>query len=106
MGNGAAVGNPSASPLREKAQRAQQTKAFFDVGHAALCPTYAGVNPIGAQTLPVTAEFNLRFFIKCTVNFLSMLENSVFQLHQRHHERHRPLRTSSWTENALVGEIC
>src|SRR3989338_10747969 len=50
--------------------------------------------------------FKKWFFIKCTVKFFVMSENSVFQPHRCHHERHRPLRTSSWTENAVVGEVC
>src|SRR3989338_10399690 len=54
----------------------------------------------------VEAYYNKRFFIKCTVKFLVMSENSVFQTHRCHHERHRPLRTPSWAENAVVGEVC
>ena len=55
--------------------------------------------------MPWGAMEDFRFFINSTVNFHTMFENSIFQTDGRHHERHHPLRTSSWTEIALVGEI-
>ena len=58
----------------------------------------AAVTPLGQ--LP----FFIGFFINFTVIFLSILENSVFPDSPLEHERHSPVRTTSWIEDAVVGE--
>jgi hypothetical protein len=45
------------------------------------------------------------FFINFTVNFSKMFENLVFQTDCCRHERHHPVRTPSWAEITLVGEV-
>jgi hypothetical protein len=44
------------------------------------------------------------FFIDSTVNFHSLQQNPLFQIDCPCHERHRAVRTPSWTEDTVVGE--
>lgn len=49
-------------------------------------------------------NIEIRFFIDSTVNFHSLQQNPLFQIDCPCHERHRAVRTPSWTENTVVGE--
>uniref|UniRef100_E6QWA9 Uncharacterized protein n=1 Tax=mine drainage metagenome TaxID=410659 RepID=E6QWA9_9ZZZZ len=83
-----------------------ESSLMRDLIHSWLTKLSAGDRGVLAADHTIIARKKFGFFNNCTVNFSSMLENSASQPHQRHHERHCPLRTSSWTENALVGEVC